>query len=71
MMIHMAIVEAKIKKWGNSIGLLIPSNIIKIEDLHIGDKIKVDIIKERRINAFGMLKGAPPYEREDEGHGEF
>ena len=65
------IVEAKVKKWGNSIGLIIPKNIVKIENLHIGDTIKVEIAKEKRVNAFGMFKGAPPFEREEEEHGEF
>ena len=63
--------ELKIKRWGNSIGLVIPKDIVKIEDLHIGDTVKVDIEKEKRIDAFGILKGMPRYEREDEGHGEF
>ena len=67
----MAVIEVKIKKWGNSIGLIIPKDIIKIEDLNVGDTVKIDIEKEKRIDAFGILKGMPRYEREDEGHGEF
>lgn len=67
----MAIVEAKIKKWGNSVGLIIPKTIVKVEDLHIGDTVKVDIAKEKRINAFGIFKGGPSFEREEDEHGEF
>jgi len=67
----MAVIEVKIKKWGNSIGLIIPKDIIKIEDLNVGDTVKVDIEKGKRIDSFGILKGMPRYEREDEGHGEF
>lgn len=67
----MSIVEAKVKKWGNSIGLVIPRDIVKIEDLHIGETIKIDITKGKRINAFGLFKGGLSFEKDEEEHGEF
>jgi|TARA_Y100000031_G_C8142439_1_gene348271 hypothetical protein len=67
----MAVVEAKIKKWGNSIGLIIPRDIVKIENLHIGDTVKVEIGKEKRVDAFGIFKGGPSFKREEDDRGEF
>jgi len=67
----MAVAEIRVKKWGNSIGVIIPKDIVKIENLHVGDTIKVEIAKEKRVNTFGIFKGGPPFEREEEEHGEF
>ncbi|MBS3103171.1 AbrB/MazE/SpoVT family DNA-binding domain-containing protein [Candidatus Woesearchaeota archaeon] len=63
--------ESKVKKWGNSLGIIIPKDIVKIEEVNEGDIIKVDIIKEKKISGFGIFKGAPPYKEEEEGHEEF
>lgn len=67
----MAITEIKIKKWGNSLALIIPSEVAKLEDLSEGDMVKMEIAKERRVDAFGMLKGAPPFGKEDKGDSDF
>ena len=67
----MAVAETKIKQWGNSLGLVIPKEIAKREDLNVGDVVKVEILKEKRIDAFGMLKGAPRFSKEDEGDSDF
>ena len=67
----MAMTEAKIKQWGNSLGLVIPKEIVKLEDLNEGDIVKVEISKEKRVDAFGILKGKPSFKEEDEEHGEF
>ena len=70
-MIQMVMTEAKIKQWGNSLGLIIPKEIVKLEDLNEGDIVKVEISKEKRIDAFGMFKGAPSFSKEDEGDSDF
>ena len=66
---HMA--EAKIKQWGNSLALIIPKEIVKREDLAEGDMVKVELSKEKRVNAFGMFKGRPSFRKEDEGDSDF
>ena len=63
----MPMTETKIKQWGNSLALIIPKEIAKLEDLNVGDTVKVDISKEKRVDAFGMLKGVPRFCKEDEG----
>ena len=67
----MLMTEAKIKQWGNSLGLIIPKEIVKREELIVGDLVKVEISKEKRIDAFGMLKGAPRFSKEDEADSDF
>ncbi len=63
--------EARVKQWGNSLGLIIPKEIAKLENLHQGDVVKLEISKERRINGFGMFKGIPSFKEEKEEHAEF
>ncbi len=63
----MVMAESKIKQWGNSLGLIIPKELVKLEDLSEGDIVKVEISKEKKVDAFGMFKGAPRFNKEDEG----
>ena len=67
----MAMTETKIKKWGNSLALIIPREIAKVEDLNEGDIVKMEISKGKRVDAFGMFRGAPSFSREDEGNSDF
>ena len=48
-------VEAK--KWGNSIGVVVPANVVKEFDIHPGTAIDVDFKEKRRLDGFGILKG--------------
>ena len=64
----MTMAEVKVKQWGNSLGLIIPNDIAKTEEIDKGDTIKVDILKEKRIDAFGMFKGIPSFKREKYEH---
>lgn len=66
----MAMTEAKIKHWGNSLALIIPKEIVKHEDLNAGDSVKVEISKEKRIDAFGMFRDIPKFKEEKEMHDE-
>ena len=63
---HMA--EAKIKRWGNSLALIIPKEIVKREDLTEGDMVKLEVSKEKRVDAFGMFKGLPKVIEEKDEH---
>ena len=64
----MPMAEAKIKKWGNSLALIIPKEITKQEDLGEGDIVRVEISKEKRVDGFGMFKGIPKFKREKDEH---
>lgn len=60
--------EVKVKNWGNSLGLIIPKDIVKHENLHDGDTIKVDIVRSKQMDGFGMFKGLPKFQEEKEPH---
>lgn len=64
-------VEVEIKKWGNSLGVILPQEKLKEYGLDKGDIIDIDIIKKQRINGFGVCKGKKPYDEEKESHNEF
>ena len=62
----MTMAEVKIKQWGNSLGLIIPNEIVKLEELNTGDVIKIEIQKRGKIDGFGILKGKPFFKEEKE-----
>lgn len=67
----MPMTETKVKQWGNSLALIIPNDIAKREELNAGDIVKVEISKEKRVDAFGMFRGTPSFSKEDEGDSDF
>lgn len=67
----MTMVEAKVKQWGNSLGLIISKDIVKVENIKVGDTVKVDILKEKRMDGFGIFKAIPSFKEDKEEHSEF
>jgi len=50
-------VEVRLKKWGNSIGIILPREVVDREKLKEKDKILISIIKEADLsNIFGLIK---------------
>lgn len=67
------IFEAKLRKIGNSLGIIIPSEIIEEMGFHKGDKIHLAIppSETRKRNELikrlaGVDAGKPPFERDKE-----
>jgi len=49
--------KAIAKKWGNSLGLIIPNELIKKENIKQNDELFIDISKKQNImHLFGSLK---------------
>ena len=50
--------ESTLREWGRSIGVVIPREKIKEENLNEGDKVKILILKERNPvkQTFGIAK---------------
>ena len=50
-------VELAIKKWGNSIGVVLPKEFVKREGLKENEKVLVEVVKEANLeHLFGSLK---------------
>jgi len=64
-------VEVELKEWGNSVGIIVPTEKLKELGLRKGDRIEIDIVQKKRTEGFGICKGARPFEEEKEAHKEF
>ncbi|MBI3032690.1 AbrB/MazE/SpoVT family DNA-binding domain-containing protein [Candidatus Woesearchaeota archaeon] len=64
-------VELELKEWGNSIGVILPAEKLKELHLYKGDKVEITIIPKRRVNGFGIWKGAKSFQREHDDHEDF
>ena len=50
-------VEVKIKKWGNSMGILLPRAIIEKENLNENDEIIINVVKKADLRKiFGSIR---------------
>jgi len=58
----------KVKRWGNSVGVVIPANIARAERLQPGDIVRVDVARQAAPQGFGMARGAKPFQHIAEGH---
>ncbi len=58
----------KVKKWGNSFGIIIPQKAMDELGISIGEVLDVEIVKKRRRSGFGICRGASPYKEEEEPH---
>ena len=61
----MAYVTTKVKKWGNSFGVVIPKATVKKLNIKENDPVKIDIVKHEKVNGFGIAKGKGPFSRKD------
>jgi len=60
----MAIAESTVKRWGNSLGMIIPQETAKQMKLQENQEIIVEITLKQKTEGFGMFKGAKPFKRE-------
>ncbi len=60
--------KAKVRKVGTSFGVLIPKEVVVREKIKVGQEVEVGLLKKKRIEliekAFGIAKGAEPFERD-------
>ena len=50
-------IQTTVKKWGNSIGIIIPKEIVEMEKIKVNEKILINIIRKADLtNIFGSLK---------------
>jgi antitoxin component of MazEF toxin-antitoxin module len=50
-------IEVKLKKWGNSMAVIVPNIIIEKKGLKENDTILIEVVKEADLSGvFGMIK---------------
>lgn len=55
----MTVIEAKVKRWGNSLGIVIPSEAVEKENIEENSNIKLIILKDSKEvlkRTFGIAK---------------
>ena len=51
------VIQTKLRKWGNSVGVVIPSEFLRKNNLREGQEIIIEIVKKKTIKElFGSLK---------------
>lgn len=56
-------IETKTRKWGSSLGIIIPKELVKVERLREGQEIRIDILSRKKTTGadiFGKLKFKKP-----------
>ncbi|MAF37087.1 hypothetical protein CL622_08290 [archaeon] len=55
--------DAKIKRWGNSLGVILPKKMVDENKLKVHDTIEVVIKKKKSfLNFYGALKDSPEFD---------
>lgn len=52
-------IKVKTRKWGNSIGIIIPKEVVKREKIKSGQKISILLLKDSDVlkKTFGSMRG--------------
>lgn len=63
--------KVKVRKVGDSLGILIPKDIADTESIKEGEEVEVSVLKRKKLEALlkkvmGSAKGAGPFERDRE-----
>jgi len=52
-------VEVKIKKWGNSMGVILPKGLVDKEGLKENDRVVIEVVRKADLSKiFGTIKGS-------------
>lgn len=53
-------IDLEVKKWGNSLGIIIPRDIVRKHDIREKNIVSISIVKTADLkDAFGLLKKKP------------
>ena len=54
-------IEVAVKKWGNSIGILLPNEMVEKERLKVNERVLIEVVKKADLSKlFGSLKRKMP-----------
>ena len=48
-------VEVEVKKWGNSLGIVLPKKFVETRDIQAKQKILIEVMKTADLNKFSTL----------------
>ncbi len=60
--------EIKVKRCGNSLEIIIPCEIAEQQEIKVGDRIELQLVKKKRVSGFGMFKGLALFKRDEKDH---
>ena len=63
----MEFIDVKVRKVGNSLGIILPRNVVEMEGIHNGETVRIAVLKKRTHNfeeLLGLTAGAPSFERD-------
>ena len=66
----MAHVEVRVRKWGNSLGIIIPKEVAEELEISESDLVDASIAKKKKTSGFGLCRGTSPFVEEEETHPE-
>ena len=64
-MMKMTVTESKVKKWGNSLGIVVSREAVEEMRLREGQEVNVQIVKKQKPDGFGICEGAKPFQRDE------
>ena len=54
-------IEVVVKKWGNSVGVILPKELVERESIKENEKVLLEVVKEANLGGiFGSLKRKMP-----------
>ena len=65
----MKMLKAKVMKIGDSFGIIMPKEVLDLDNIKVGDEIVIKGIEKARIeDMFGIWKGLPSFTHVPEDH---
>ena len=64
----MAHITVPVRKWGNSLGILLPKEVVDETEVSEDDIVDIHIIKKKKASGFSLCKGASPFIENDDVH---
>jgi hypothetical protein len=59
-----------VRKWGNSLGILLPRELVEETGVSDQDMVDVTVVRKKKTSGFGLCRGAGPFVEEEDGHPE-
>jgi predicted acetyltransferase len=61
-------ITVQVRKWGNSLGLILPREVVEEAAVSDRDLVDISIVKKKKTSGFGMCRGAGPFVEEEDAH---